>query len=743
MFDDGLRRTYVSRRHVMPALEVAPETLVKITPWQNPAHTGLRMGSVGPALSVSPFDEFGRRIYEMQFEGGRLPIVQGITELTPRYARLESLVGPERVITWDSRISTGSIPRDVLARILAKAVPQDDSQARLQIVRFYMQAKRYPEAHVELERIIEEFPVLGDLKSEADQLRRRAAESLLDELKLRRNAGQHQLVQTVLENFPGDEVSGESRVDVRDMLSRYEQENARISAIGESLRAAVAAMTDPDHRGLAAPIAEEVVRELSHNTVDRLAPFVQLMGDATLTAEEKVSLALTGWLLGAEAADRNMAVALSLVKVRDAVVRYLREPLANERQLLLDSITSQEGASVERLAKLIAHMKPPWHDPALASDEDGFLELVAPGQTEDGNFRYLVQLPPEYDPYRKYPTLIVLNGAYNSPEQELNFWAGDPPPPVVAGAVAGAGDGPARMVGAPPAQAGPARGGHAMRYGYITVAVEWSKPHQYEYEFSAREHVAVLTAMRDANRRFSIDADRVFLTGHGIGGEAAWDLAQAHPDLWAGALPFVALAEKYTVHYWKNGRYVPLYFIAGELDGRSMSENAPVWDRYLRTPGFDATIVEFQGRGHEPFHDEILNLFDWMGRKSRSAPPKEFICETLRPWDNFFWWLECDEFPAQFMLHPTDFSGRRARSAAVEGKQQADNRIWAKSTALRTSIWLNPDIVDFSKPIRITFEGDKLAVPEGGVRPDPVVLLEDVRTRADRQRPFWAKIESP
>lgn len=29
-----------------------------------------------------------------------------------------------------------------------------------------------------------------------------------------------------------------------------------------------------------------------------------------------------------------------------------------------------------------------------------------------------------------------------------------------------------------------------------------------------------------------------------------------------------------------------------------------------------------------------------------------------------------------------------------------------------------------------------------GVRPDAVVLLEDVRTRADRQRPFWAKLEA-
>ena len=51
--------------------------------------------------------------------------------------------------------------------------------------------------------------------------------------------------------------------------------------------------------------------------------------------------------------------------------------------------------------------------------------------------------------------------------------------------------------------------------------------HQKSYEFSAREHGAVLYALRDAYRRFSLDTDRVFLTGHSIGGNAAWDIGLA------------------------------------------------------------------------------------------------------------------------------------------------------------------------------------------------------------------------
>ena len=44
--------------------------------------------------------------------------------------------------------------------------------------------------------------------------------------------------------------------------------------------------------------------------------------------------------------------------------------------------------------------------------------------------------------------------------------------------------------------------------------------------------------------RFFHDGDRVFLTGHSMGGDAAWDIALAHPDLWAGAIPLVATTGK-------------------------------------------------------------------------------------------------------------------------------------------------------------------------------------------------------
>lgn len=724
--DDELRRIFISAQRVNNIIEQAPEQLVVIKPWQHPAEGAARLVAVGPAINITPFDEFGRRIYEMQSVDGPLSVVQGITELTPRYTKLASLHGPQRAVSWEASLATSSLPSEVIAKVMTKAIPQDDWQARIQAVRWYQQAGRYPEARRELERIIEEFPDQEGLKAQVGELRQKGAGQLLKELELRQRAGQHQLVGALLESFPAEEVAGETLIKVREMITSYEQENRRIKQIGESLQATVAEMKDPDQRGFAAPLADEVVKELSHNTVDRLAPFVQLLDDKSLSAEEKASLAITGWLLGAEEAKQEIQLTLALIKIRDAVLRYLREPAAADRQVILESIQSMEGASVEQVAKMIARMKPPWHDPAYIKPAGASLTLTAPGQTEDGDFTYHVQLPPEYDPYRPYPTIIALNGSYNSPEQELDFWAGAPV------AVNGSEE--------------EVRRGQAMRHGYITVAVDWQKPHQYDYEYSGREHLAVLTSLRDAMRRFSVDADRIYLTGHDIGGEAAWDMAQAHPDIWAGAMPFIPRPEeeqKYIAHTWENAQYVPLYFVAGELDGRTVSQNAQVWNKYLRLGRFDTTLAEFKGRGHEPFHDEILQLFDWMSFKKRSGPPQEFDCGALRPWDNFFWWVEVGEFPNQFMIYPTDWSGGRVTPAHVEGRVMPDNRLTAKTVGKNTTIWLGPDFVDFAKPVKLTFNNRKVPDPPDGIKPNLGVLLEDVRTRADRQRPFWAKIELP
>ena len=721
LIDDELRRGFFPKDSVTSILDQAPENLVKIKVWQKVARAGGALGSVGPSIGVEPFDKFGRRLYEMQTATGPLSIVQGITELTPRYAKVEGLLGSPRAIVWDMRLATSSIPRETLAQILETAVSHEDPQEWLQIVRFYLQGERFREAIAELEAVIAAFPEKADLKAEAKQLRQMGARRILREIQLRRSAGQHQLVGQLLESFPTEDVAGETLQQVREALDAYRADQDRIESISTHLRAALSEIKNEDIRQLAKSIVDEILDNLNFNTVDRLTPFLQLADDASLSAEQKTALAISGWLMGAGEAVQNLDEAIPLANVRLVLRQYLNEPQAHERTTLLESIRSVQGVTMPRVAGLLAHMTPPWEIPRSADLGGGAYELTARGQSENGNFPYLVQLPPEYDPMRRYPTLIVLNGAYNSPQQELEFWAGS------------------LRRDEQDKSLGP-RQGQSMRHGVIVVAIDWLKPQQYDYEYSLREHEAVLTVLRDIGRRLSIDTDRVFLSGHGIGGDAAWDFAQSHPDLWAGVIPFVAQfnqTEKFVQHYWENAAYVPFYFVCGELDGRKMKQNSQLFDQYLKKE-FDATVVEFRGRGYEPFHDEILECFAWMTRHKRTWPPADFACSTMRPWDNFFWWIEGRDFPNTVL--PGNWPARNARPTKVEGRILNGNHLTARTACAETTIWLRPEMVNFSQPIRVTLNGNRVT---GDSQPNLEVLVEDARTRADLQRPFWAKLQVP
>jgi hypothetical protein len=240
-----------------------------------------------------------------------------------------------------------------------------------------------------------------------------------------------------------------------------------------------------------------------------------------------------------------------------------------------------------------------------------------------------------------------------------------------------------------------------------------------------------------------VDTDRVFLTGHGVGGDAAWDIGLAHPDVWAGVMPIVATVDRYITRYWPNAKFTSWYFVGGELDGDKMANNGVVLDRMIK-PDCDTTVVEYLGRGYEPFGDEIQRLFDWMGRKRRTLPKEIDEYVTMRPWDNFVWWLEVEGLPAKSMVPPSNWPPPRGvRPIQLVSKRLAGNKITAKLQAATTTIWLSPELVDFKQRIAIELNGRSIGPRDRFIAPDLTVLLEDVRTRADRQHPFWAKVTSP
>ena len=723
--DDDLRRTFVGKHQVADLRSVRFEPAVRIKiPQINVCESGPQIHGVGPIVGISSFDEYGRRVFSMMGPKGRIDVLQAITEITPHYTRIQALrrskikgatdLGTTNYV-WDMRIATTSIPVSTLKKIFAQMLDQKDSNARIQIARFFIASDRYREAREELKGIIRDFPHLQRFEREVQSLRETGSRRILEEIERRQKAGQHRLVYRLLTNFPRSDIAGETLGQIGEMIQSHqrvgEQMKQTIAKIDEHLKA----LSDAGLRDRMQKVHEEIAAQLNRDNFQRLAAYRQLADDADLSTDEKLALATSGWLLGSNSAIRKLPVALSMYNIRNLVRDYMRSTTKLERRNLLEKIRAQEGAVPELIAKLLAHMPPPIE--TAAQDFPGSFELIVSNSIPDEPpMKYLVELPPEYNPYRRYPAVVTMHGAGTNAALQVDWWAGK--------------RGSKNQ-----------RFGQAGRHGFIVIAPMWSKPHQKSYEYTAREHLGVLAVLRDAMRRFSINTDQVFISGHSMGGDAAWDIGLAHPDVWAGIVPIVAQGDKYVKTYWENARQLPLpnhgglpmYFVAGEFDGGKMVKNATELDRYLTKPGFDVTVVEYLGRGHEHFQDETLRIFEWMQRKERNFYPREFAATTSRVWDNFYWWLEIERFDAKFVA-ATDIWPPKAK-LEIQGKRMHTNSLRYSVGKHKAVVWLSPDLVDFSEPVDLN--GSKHTP-----KPSIEVMLDDVRTRGDRQHPFWAKVDA-
>jgi predicted esterase len=776
MCDDDLRRTMFPKRLVSKVDPAAPPRWETFKLKQPVAENGLPVATIGPIVELTPFDDWGHRIFSMQTNNGRADVIQGLTTVTPLWSRVEALQAKAaKAYLWDMRIATSSIPRNLLSKILLKQIDPRNPDERLKLVRFYLQAERFADAEFELRQVIADFPALQGLDEQAKALRQLAAERVLSEIEVRHRAGQFGVAYGMLQHFPSQGINGTTLQAVREKIEAYRTAQQRRDATVKQFDALLAQVKDSAIRKHLQPIRAEIAAELSLSTLDRMAPFRRLADDAAMLPEEKLALAVSGWLIGANDAVDNVQVALSLVETRKMVLAYLNDPLKLNRDAMLQGLSSQESAAPKYVASILAHMKPPIDTPQ--QQDPSSYELTIHGLENEPDVTYFVQLPPEYDPHVKYPTIVTLQGAGTTPPQQISWWAGDPrqsTPAATDKKAAGAAvprravpaafaavdstNEPAVGGGNPPDakeadddSGGPPipdihsmRLGQATRQGYIVIAPLWIKPHQTQYQYSAREHAAVLDSLRDACRRFSIDTDRVYLSGHSMGGDAAWDIALAHPDLWAGVIPIVATSGKYVANYWPNAAKLPFYFISGELDANRTANNSRDWDRYFSQPrGWDVTLVEYKGRGHEHFSDEVQRVFDWMGRKKRDFFPRDFTAVTMRSWDNFFWCLELEQIPPNCIVDPAAWPPPRGTvPLRVEVKVNANNGINIQLHGAKLVVWLSPEWVNFDRadrPVTVTVGGVRLNTKH--IKPSVPVMLEDARTRADRQHPFWAKVE--
>ncbi|MEX1094955.1 MAG: hypothetical protein WED34_02840 [Planctomycetales bacterium] len=717
LIEDGVVRYIVPQRQVAEIdreAEISRYQTFELS--HKPQGRSETIKSLGRVDARSIFDDYGRRTVTLATPRGPVHVVQAITRITPRSVSVTGLTH-----FWDHALRTSSIDAPVLDAMIRKVTDSAAAGDRMAIATFHLQSGRYVEADRELEAIRAEFPPMAERTDEIRvKLRELWARKLLTELQHRQAAGQHRLAYEAARSFPTNKMSAGVVRQVEQIIAGYHDAADRAETTLVLLGELQARLEDPELIARVAPMRSVVRDQLGHESLARLDPFVRLADDATLSPREKLALAYSGWILGGAHAITDLDATIRLWDARFLVLEYLRSEDAGRRSELLRELAGVESADVTRVAQMVP-LLPPWIEtPGI---QPGRPEpVVAAGEGSLPAVEYTVLLPHEYDPQHAYPLIVALRPQEFTARNEVEWW----------GLLRKHPDDP----GVP---------GQSQRRGYIVIAPEWTDPKAAEHDYGAKSHYAVLHALRDAQKRFHVDADRVFLSGHGLGGDAAFDLGMSHPDLFAGVVPIAGICDGYCKWYWQNAKELPWYVVNGQLDRDTVARNARELDRMLRH-GVDLIYAEYEGRGYETFYEEIHLLFDWMQRHRRRRDVKDVEVIAMRPFDNRFYWFRSEGFPAAMMQANAQVlvgEASRDRTAAprplkLSASIKAGNVIYVNAAGQRTTLWLNPQLVDFDQRVQVRLNGRQ--VFNDFLRPSLETMLEDLRLRGDRRQLFTVQL---
>lgn len=710
MVDDGVRRYFVPRRVAPDVIPADPLSKLVTFELQHQRNGNRGIPSTIGGFPQTEFDRFGRRMVTLTTPRGPEHIQQAITEIRPDALKVDSTSHD-----WTMGLDPTVIGADRLREMISGAIDPQSLADRRGIVIFFIQAQMYKQAQEELATIAADFPDQATWASETElQLAHLKALAALNEIRSRQEAGQHQLAYLVSQKFPADRVSADVLREAQDIVATYDRDRQQAATVGMLLDLLQAEL--PQERAqLLAPLRATVLEELHPENLERLDPFLRAEADDTLSPEEKLALAYSGWVVGAGNAVTSLDDALRLWQIRFLVLEYLRSnDNPARRQSIMEELTATEGATVPRVSEMIALLPPP--SLAVTPQPGVAAQLDVTDEWDEAQQTYSIVLPPEYSPQHRYPLLVVLHAAGSSPDQELTWWAGDPE-----------------------------RQGPAQRFGYITIAPHYAAPDQKSYTYGHEAHQAVLESLRDARKRFRIDSDRIFLAGHGMGGDACFDIGMSLPGVFAGVIPMTGVTDRFCMYYRENAPDLAWYVVTGERDGDqlglSLDRNARDLN-HMMTRGHDVIYCEFKARGIEPYFEETPRIFEWMALHRRAPLPREWDVEILRQTDNDFYWLHLDGMPARLGA-PIVWEPPRLRRIPqpmpIEAKATVANAIYLKHPADHATVWLSPDLVKFGERLKIHHKGRQAY--NDFVSPRMGDLLEDLRVRGDRERLYWAKIE--
>ena len=216
---------------------------------------------------------------------------------------------------------------------------------------------------------------------------------------------------------------------------------------------------------------------------------------------------------------------------------------------------------------------------------------------------YRLFVPKGYDAKKKYPLILFLHGAgERGSDNDRQLLHPDPLNFVRAKHAAA---NPAFLV-APQCPTG---------QKWVDVNW-WQRPHHKTPEKPAESMRLTLEALDSLQKEFSIDADRVYVTGLSMGGYGTFDALVRRPDYWAAAVPLCGGADDARA---KDFAHVPIWVFHGGKDRAVPVERSRSAVEALKKAGAKPKYTEYEGAGHGIWKRAYAEpeLAEWLFQQKR------------------------------------------------------------------------------------------------------------------------------
>jgi predicted esterase len=384
---------------------------------------------------------------------------------------------------------------------------------------------------------------------------------------------------------------------------------------------------------------------------------------------------------------------------------YLTTDDGDQAGRLLSELIQQYAGDVASLERTIREGRPYGVQPVgLFPDERISLR--------NRTYQFSLYVPPSYRPSESYGLVVCLHGAGFSGDAYIERWQ-------------------------------PRLDDH-----YILVCPTYPMGAWY----TRRAEDLVLAVIREVERRYHVDPDRVFLTGMSNGGIGAWLIGMHHAPLFAGIAPMASGLDDVLFPFLENLKSTPAYIIHGSKDQVMPVELSRKLDRALDHLGYPHVYREHErvhpvAGGHFFPREELPALVQWFDTQHRGQMPTSLTvvrdASHLMPFE----WVRIDATDriasfSEDLVDKHDEDIRAKSYARLRAEITEPNRIDVRTDHVRQyTLFLNRALVDMNRPVRVLTNGTLSY--EGPVSGTAETLLKQSRLRKDVRHLFPVQLTIP